>query len=353
MPLSHRDNYLRNARFQTPEWIPSVVAISGATRAELGPALDDVLARHPVLFPGFQPGGHDYEAMRRAQADQRMQTIVDAWGCTWQFNLGGLEGLVVGHPLDDWSKLADWRAPDPAAQADRGPMDWEATRRNVAAARAAGGLTAGHTFHGFLFLRLTYLRGFENLLLDMAEDSPELRRVVTAIEQHTRYLVDQYVGMGVDIMEFADDLGTQERSLISPAMFARWCTPTYQAVMQPCREAGVLVGLHSDGYIMELLDEFAAAGVDIVNPQDLCNGIDAIARECKGRFCIRLDIDRQVIVPYGTGAEIRDLIEEEVRKLGSPEGGLEFICGVYPPTPPGNIDALCSALEEFRTYWWD
>jgi uroporphyrinogen-III decarboxylase len=27
--------------------------------------------------------------------------------------------------------------------------------------------------------------------------------------------------------------------------------------------------------------------------------------------------------------------------------------GIYPPTPPENVDALCSALEEFRTYWWD
>jgi len=73
----------------------------------------------------------------------------------------------------------------------------------------------------------------------------------------------------------------------------------------------------------------------------------------KGRVCIRLDIDRQDIVPHGTRSEIRDLIEEGVRKLGAPEGGLEFIAGVYPPTPPENIDALCSALEEFRTYWWD
>jgi uroporphyrinogen-III decarboxylase len=123
--------------------------------------------------------------------------------------------------------------------------------------------------------------------------------------------------------------------------------------MQPCRGAGALVALHSDGHVMELMDEFIRCGVDIINPQDLVNGIDNLAREVKGRMCIRLDIDRQSIVPFGTRAEIRELIEEEVKRLGSPGGGLGLTVGFYPPTPPENIDAVLSAIEEFRTYWWD
>jgi hypothetical protein len=69
--------------------------------------------------------------------------------------------------------------------------------------------------------------------------------------------------------------------------------------------------------------------------------------------CIRLDIDRQRIVPFGARQEIMELIEQEVRLLGSPRGGLEFIAGIYPPTPPENVDALCAALEAYYTFWWD
>ena len=58
------------------------------------------------------------------------------------------------------------------------------------------------------------------------------------------------------------------------------------------------------------------------------------------------------MVPYGTPQQIHDLIEEEVMTLGSPEGGLELICGIYPPTPPENVDAVISAFEKFRTYWF-
>ena len=141
--------------------------------------------------------------------------------------------------------------------------------------------------------------------------------------------------------------------LIGPAMFRKWMTPAYERLIAPCRERGILVSLHSDGNIMPLMDEFQFAGVNIINPQDLCNGIDNLVSEVKGRACINLDIDRQTVVPFGTPEAIHDLIEEEVRKLGSLRGGLSMVCGIYPPTPPENVEAVCSALEEFRTYWFD
>ncbi|MCC6445361.1 MAG: hypothetical protein IT210_18115 [Armatimonadetes bacterium] len=103
---------------------------------------------------------------------------------------------------------------------------------------------------------------------------------------------------------------------------------------------------------MDLMDEFYEAGVTILNPQDLASGIDNLAREAKGRFCIRPDIDRQSAVPFGTRKDILSLIEEEVRKLGSPQGGLEMIAGTYPPTLAENIDALCEAIEKYMRYWW-
>ncbi|MFY9175759.1 MAG: hypothetical protein WBI74_11885 [Caldicoprobacterales bacterium] len=46
-------------------------------------------------------------------------------------------------------------------------------------------------------------------------------------------------------------------------------------------------------------------------------------------------------------------LKEEVMKLGSPEGGLEFIAGIYPPTPPENVEALCKSLIKYQRYWWE
>jgi uroporphyrinogen-III decarboxylase len=202
-------------------------------------------------------------------------------------------------------------------------------------------------------MRLYYLRGFENLMIDIATEEPRLDELIEMVRGYCRARVEKWLSLGVECMYFGEDLGTQTASMISPRHFARYVTPVYKELFGSCKARDVIVKLHSDGYIMELVDELLSAGLDILNPQDLCNGIDEIARALKGRVCIDLDIDRQKIVPFGKPAEIRELIEEEVRKLGSPEGGLSFVVGMYPPTPPENVDAVLGALEDFRTYWSD
>jgi hypothetical protein len=69
-------------------------------------------------------------------------------------------------------------------------------------------------------------------------------------------------------------------------------------------------------------------------PQDLCKGIADIARELKGPLCVELDVERHSVVPSGTAKDIHDLIEEEVRMLGSPQGSLMIIVGTCPRPPP-------------------
>jgi uroporphyrinogen decarboxylase len=348
-----RENYLRNARFQGPQWIPSVIVISGASWTEHGEAMAEVVRRHPRSFPFYDPDTLAARYSTPEPAHGEGEAFTDAWGCLWHASIGGLEGIVVGHPLADWAQLASYRAPDPLVQWDREPADWAGAAAQVAAQRAAGAVALGGPPHGFIFDRLTYLRGFENLMLDMATQAPELRQLLDLLLTHNRTLVGQWLALGVDVVELADDLGTQSSSMISPAMVHRWLTPVYRELVELCHAADRLVAFHSDGYILNLIDQFVAAGVDIINPQDLVNGIDNLAREVKGRMCIRLDIDRQKIVPFGTRAEIRELIEAEVRVLGDPRGGLEFIAGIYPPTTPDRVDALAGALEEFATFWWD
>lgn len=353
MALSYRENYIRNVRLTGPEEMPCAVSISGASWDQWREDMEEVCLRHPIFFPGFQKGQRDWDNWDFGPAHRAGEHYTDAWGCVWYSDINGLEGVVVHCPLADWDALATYEAPAPSHQLDRGPVDWEQIRRNTVAAKAAGHLTAGNLAHGFLLMRMYYLRGFENLMLDFALEDPRLDELIALVNRHNRYIVDQYVALGVDMMHFGEDLGTQTASMLSPKHFHRYIMPAYQSLMQPCRDAGMIVGSHSDGYIMELIDDLLEAGLDIVNPQDLCNGIDNLARELKGRVCIKLDVDRQTVVPFGTPQEVYDLIAEEVRKLGSPQGGLELICGIYPPTPPENVDAVCRAMADYRTYWWD
>ena len=341
MPMTERDNFLMNASLQGHAWIPQHVSVSTALWQQGREELETVCLRHPLLFPGLEKGRTNFDDGVRDE-DQHRKT--DIWGCEWEYELDGLEGIVVGHPLADWAAFETWTPLTPP------PFDDKA-REALATRRHDGHITTCDTDHGFLFMRLYYLRGFENFMMDVAAEEPRLDALIEAVVGHWEQVLLPRVEAGVDVLNAADDLGTQTASMLGAAHFRRWLMPAYQRLFQPARRAGSHVFMHHDGYVMDIMDEIIETGVSIVNPQDLVNGIDNIAREIKGRACIRLDIDRQQVVPFGSPGDVRDLIKESVLKLGSPAGGLEMVAGLYPPTPVENVEALCSALEEFRTYW--
>ena len=81
--------------------------------------------------------------------------------------------------------------------------------------------------------------------------------------------------------------------------------------------------------------------------------IDWIKENLKGKVCIDLDIDRQKITPKGTPEQVDGLIREEVEKLGSKEGGLMMIYGLYPGVPLENVKALMDAMEKYAFYYSD
>ena len=109
--------------------------------------------------------------------------------------------------------------------------------------------------------------------------------------------------------------------------------------------------MHSDGEIRSLVDDIVDCGADIINLQDLVNGIDWIGSKFKGKTCVELDIDRQLITPFGTPKEIDEHIRNSIEKIGCREGGLMLIYGLYPGVPLENVSALMDAMEQYSTYF--
>jgi len=345
MPMTHRENYLRAASFKEPETIPVGLYPSGAYWLQQREALEDLCARHPAVWPNFKKGSVNYESFKKKETRR-----VDAWGCTWEYEIDGLEGVVHGFAIDDWARFDGYKAPEPL---DTSAEALEKFKAEMLKARQEGrfaGLSLND--HGFFFLRLTYLRGFENFMMDAAAEEPRLDELVEMVTRHYEVGALPRIGTGLlDILYAADDLGTQNQSMLGPRLFRRWIMPGYKRLFLPARKAGAHVYLHTDGYVLDIAEELLECGVSIINVQDLANGIDNLARTFKDRIAIDLDVDRQKILPFGTPKEVRELVKEEVMKLGSPQGGLMFTVGIYPGTPLANVEALACAFEEFRTYW--
>ncbi|MDL2294257.1 hypothetical protein LJC60_06455 [Ruminococcaceae bacterium OttesenSCG-928-D13] len=346
--VNARDNYLRAVRFQRPDYIPVVFAVSPACwHSYPQDWLCEQMERHPFLFPNFWAPALPYAPIYEPIADSRAP-FTDDFGCVWKTAIDGLIGTVVTHPLED---LEEYVFPDPAVCMGIGPMDWQAEQRRVQALRAANRPVILGLRHGHTFLQLCDLMGYSNLLYAMSDEDPRLERVIAGVERFNMGIVERQLAMRPDVMTYAEDLGMQQGPMISPELFRQYIAPSYRRLMEPARKAGVLIHMHSDGDIRTLSDELVEGGVDILNLQDLVNGIDWIAARYKGKVCIDLDIDRQQVTPHGTPAQVDALVREAVEKLGSREGGLTMVFGLYPGTPMENVEALMTAMERYAFYY--
>jgi len=349
--MNDRENKLRAARFENPERIPISFGISsGCWDYYPQSALQDLMEAHPLLFPGFHKKEDrikpSYAPWRRAG-----QPYTDSWGCVWETAQNGITGAVVKHALSAWDLIRDYQPPCPEEHDGWGPIDWRRTRERIAEARKAGLLAAGGLRHGHTFLTLTYLRGYESLVFDMCDEHAQLPSLIEMVEEFNRGLVERFVEAGVEWMGYPEDLGMQQGPMLSPDQFRQYIKPTYRRLVSPARQAGCVIHMHSDGDIRELAGDLMDVGIDVVNLQDLVNGIDWIEANLRGRVCVDLDIDRQNITRFGTPAQIDDHVRNAVEKLGSREGGLMMKHGLYPGVPLENIGALMDAMEKYSQHF--
>jgi hypothetical protein len=146
---------------------------------------------------------------------------------------------------------------------------------------------------------------------------------------------------------FGDDLGMQDRLAVGEHAWRRYLKPCYQRMYGLCHAAGANVYMHTDGHIVPIIKDLIECGVNVLNPQIRANGLANLVRECKGKVCVNLDLDRQLF-PFASPQEIDDHVRECAAALGSPEGGLWLGAECGADVPLENIEAICVALERYR-----
>jgi uroporphyrinogen decarboxylase len=317
----HEDR-LKALLFETPGQIPVSISILPAAWIRHRQAMDEIAARHPALFGNRQGKERDYDAVSGTYVAGEH---VDVWGCVWSNIHHGMEAIVTHHPVSTRASVRKLEMP----------------KEDVGFP------------HGFMYLRLGDLRGFQELMLDFAEESPELKILIDTVLAYNlrqaQIRLDQLEDTP-QIVYFGDDLGMQTGLPISPAKWRKHLKPCYCQIYRPFREAGHHVYMHSDGHIYEIIPDLIDCGVNVINPQVRANGLDNLAAVCKGKVCVDLDLDRQLF-PFATPAQIDAHVREAVEALGSPQGGLWLKAEIGFDVPLENVDAVCTALERYRTYF--
>ena len=204
-----KSNLERAYFFEKPDHIPMLFAMCPACW-ECYPQewICEQFETHPFLFPHYGRPDLPY-TFHGSMNLSKAKPYTDDFGCTWVTNREGIVGCVVKHPLEDWSNYTDYVFPDPAVSMGLGPINWETKKNELQSIRANGGLAMGELRHGHTFLQLSDLRGYMNLMYDMADDEPLLWDLINKLEAFNTELVRRLIDCGMNMFSFPEDLGMQ------------------------------------------------------------------------------------------------------------------------------------------------
>jgi uroporphyrinogen-III decarboxylase len=164
--------------------------------------------------------------------------------------------------------------------------------------------------------------GIENCWMNLGAE-PE--RMVAWFDRYADWLcglVDSLIVAGVTMITLSDDWGSNGRMLFSPRMWRRMIGPYARRVVQHARSRGLPVNLHSDGYIMDILDDLIEIGYTSLHPLQESAGMDP--RTIKERYGDKIVIYGSLDVIDGLlaydGEELDEYITRRFAALSSTAG---------------------------------
>ena len=154
-------------------------------------------------------------------------------------------------------------------------------------------------------------------------------------------LLEKWAQTEVDALNFMDDWGSQKSLLISPKLWEAYFKPMYRDYIAIAKKYGKKTFMHSDGCILDIYPSMIALGLDALNSQIFCMGIDKLA-QYRGRITFWGEIDRQHILPEGTPAQVEEAVKAVKESLWA-DGGCIAQCEFGPGAKPENVEAVFRA----------
>ena len=110
------------------------------------------------------------------------------------------------------------------------------------------------------------------------------------------------------------DIAGKERLLHSPAWLRGEFFPRLQRLNDAWHEHGFLCLFHSDGYLMDVMDDLVATGIDGLNPIETVAGMSL--KECREKYptlFLAGGIDMSQLLSNGTPDEVREVCRQAIR----------------------------------------
>lgn len=353
--MKHRDRVLMALSHEEPDRSPMQISFTPefASRLRRDLGLTDADLHNP------HGGGNTYALERTIDEDMLLTSVgwansyyatdtysedgvcyIDEWGVTWKniayetkFGMGHYTEMI-GHPLSEDGAIDSYQPPDP----NRPELYSEAER--VIEEYKDEYWIVGVTVTT-IFETAWALRGYEKTLTDLVLNPEFVERLLDIPFKHHLTAAKKLVEMGVDMIWIGDDVGAQDKMLISPNTWRRFFKPLLATFISSLKTINqdVKIAYHSDGAIQPIIPDLIEIGLDVLNPiQPRSMNPDKLKKEYGHQLCFWGSIDEQYTLPFGTPAAVEQEVRSRLKTLGK-GGGL-----ILGPTHHVQLD---TPLENF------
>ncbi|MBN1866048.1 hypothetical protein JW916_02030 [Candidatus Sumerlaeota bacterium] len=246
---------------------------------------------------------------------------LDEWGNTWARVDPTSKGEVARGVLRDLNDLDRYEFLDYSR-----PEDYENVAR-VRGEKPDKWLIAW--LPGFAFNIARKMRTMEQYLIDLLVERDRIRALHDRIDGLLENMIRNHARAGADSVMFPEDWGTQQQTLIAPALWREEFFPRFRNLCALAHDLGLRVFMHSCGAVGDIVPGLIEAGIDVLQfDQPDLHGIDNLARHQENaRIAFWCPVDIQKVLPTGDERLIRAKAREMVEKLWRGRGG--FIAGFY------------------------
>jgi uroporphyrinogen decarboxylase len=355
------ENFRRMMQREDPQWLPLMMSFTA-------PAADKVRRHIGEADPAnyfridFRQAAiivrDDPDAWRRAYAavgvDLPLNATIVGYGIVHlvppRASLGEAYHLVqLSHPLAEVQSIEALQTlPWPTVQPDDAPRLADFVHRAHAEGRVAIGF-----LECTIFETAWYLRGMENLLLDLVEQNPVANWLLDRITQRSVDFVKVACAAGVDVIALGDDVGTQRGLMMSLDFWRQHLKPRLRRVIDAIRNhqrQKVFVRYHSDGDVRPIIADLIEIGVDILNPvQPECMPVGEVIPRFRDRLGFWGMVGTQTTMPFGTAADVEAVVADLATRA---KAGAAIVVApthvIEPDVPWENIAALAEAVRRTR-----
>ena len=268
----------------------------------------------------------------------------DEFGIQWSYKRQQHGGYceMVSHPLADRAAYDTFKWPDPLEVSRVGLQENRELIARDGKEYGMLGAVACSMLEG-----AWYLRGLDNLLMDIATDVAFVEDLLDHTMNHSLVLSRELVKMGMDILWWGDDFSVESGPIMSPPLFRKLLKTRYAKVFAELKSINprVKIAFHCDGKVEWALDDLVEAGVDILNPlQPDANDVCAVKKRYGKKLSVWGNVDTRHVMSEGTAVQVAEEVKNVIRTL-SPGGG-------HLLSSNHTIQATPRAVENTIAFYW-